>query len=368
MAANARKTNYFTERDRKNQSKLFEIIDKDLPFFCREYFIGIENNTAVLTRLNYAYDLRVFFKYLMTERSPFTGKDTQAIKLADLSLLSSYDIENFLSHLSYYEDTQGNIVTNKDKGKARKLSSVRAMLRFFLKKEKIDKDPTLAVKTPKIYEKEIIRLEKDEIPDILDKAESGQGLSRHQIAYHDNTKIRDTAIVGLLLGTGIRVSELVGLDLTDVDFQNASFVVTRKGGNRVMLYFNEEIGGMLYDYYMLRTGIAKQGIKDEKAFFLSLQNKRISVKAVQNLVKKYSQLVNPLKKISPHKLRSTYGTELYRQTGDIYIVADVLGHKDVNTTKKHYAAISDEQRKKASTKVNLRSNSADSDINENKLN
>lgn len=349
-----RKTNYFTERDRKNQSKLFEIIDENLPSFCREYFIGIESNTTVLTRLNYVYDLRVFFKFLTTEKTPLTGKDIKSITLDSLNLLSSYDIENFLSYLSYYENLNGDAVANKDKGKARKLSSVRALLRFFLRKEKITKDPTIAVKTPKIREKEIIRLESDEISDMLDRAESGQGLSSHQAAYHGNTKIRDTAIVGFLLGTGIRVSELVGLDLTDIDFQNASFVVTRKGGNRVVLYFNEEIGGLLYDYYLLRMDLAKKTVKEEKAFFLSLQNKRISVRAVQNLVKKYSQLVNPIKNISPHKLRSTYGTQLYRETGDIYIVADVLGHKDVNTTKKHYAAISDAQRKKASAKVKLR--------------
>ena len=87
---------------------------------------------------------------------------------------------------------------------------------------------------------------------------------------------------------------------------------------------------------------------------MSLQNKRISVRAVQNLVKKYAKVTTPLKKITPHKLRSTYGTALYRETQDIYIVADVLGHRDVNTTKKHYAAISDDIRRAAANKVKLR--------------
>ncbi len=85
-----------------------------------------------------------------------------------------------------------------------------------------------------------------------------------------------------------------------------------------------------------------------------MQKRRISVRAIENLVKKYSNQVTSLKQITPHKLRSTYGTSLYRATGDIYLVADVLGHSDVNTTKKHYAAIEDSRRRSAANKVKLR--------------
>lgn len=94
----------------------------------------------------------------------------------------------------------------------------------------------------------------------------------------------------------------------------------------------------------------------ENALFLSLQNKRISVRSVELLVKKYAKTVTSLKKITPHKLRSTYGTTLYQETGDIYLVADVLGHKDVNTTKKHYAAQNEERKRYAATVVKLRDN------------
>ena len=94
--------------------------------------------------------------------------------------------------------------------------------------------------------------------------------------------------------------------------------------------------------------------REENAFFLSMQYKRINVRSVEILVKKYSKIVSPLKKITPHKLRSTYGTRLYNSTGDIYIVADVLGHRDVNTTKKHYAAITDDNRKSVANAVKLR--------------
>ena len=97
----------------------------------------------------------------------------------------------------------------------------------------------------------------------------------------------------------------------------------------------------------------------ENAFFLSLQMKRMSVRSVEKLVKKYAVLVTPLKKITPHKLRSTYGTTLYQETGDIYLVADVLGHSDVNTTRKHYAAMEDSRRRTARNAVQLRTQPGD---------
>ena len=93
----------------------------------------------------------------------------------------------------------------------------------------------------------------------------------------------------------------------------------------------------------------------EEALFLSMQNRRMAVRSVEKLVKKYATPVTGgMKKITPHKLRSTYGTSLYQETGDIYLVADVLGHKDVNTTKKHYAAMKDENKRKAAKAVRLR--------------
>ena len=156
----------------------------------------------------------------------------------------------------------------------------------------------------------------------------------------------------LFLGTGIRVSECVGLNVEDIDFDNNAFKITRKGGNQVILYFGEEVKEALLKWLEVRN--QKKLPENEKALFVSLQNRRITVRAVENLVKKYSRAVTPLKKISPHKLRSTYGTNLYRETGDIYIVADVLGHKDVNTTRKHYAAISEDKRRSVADIVKLR--------------
>ena len=342
---------YFDQRDIKNSEKIEEILKNDLPDYCREYFVGISMNTTSLTRLNYAYDIRTFFRYLVNKVYRFKGKSTKEISLVDIENLSPFEVEAYLNYVEIYRDAEGRIVKNSARGKSRKLAAIRSFVRYFIKKQLIRYTPTATIDTPKLREKEIIRLEGSEITTMMDVVDTPEGMSERQQKYLENTKIRDLAIVGLLLGTGIRVSELVGIDIEDVNFEDFSFVVTRKGGARVILYFSDEVAGYLYDYYALR--VADESTKDNPALFLSLQKKRITTRAVENIVKKYSQIATPLKHITPHKLRSTFGTQLYRNTGDIYVVADVLGHKDVNTTRRHYAAITDDIRKRASTKVSL---------------
>ena len=125
------------------------------------------------------------------------------------------------------------------------------------------------------------------------------------------------------------------------------------GGAVLSLAFGPEVQNALLAYLNERKQIIPLS-GNENAFFLSMQRRRITPRAVENLVKKYAALTTSLKKITPHKLRSTYGTSLYRATGDIYLVADVLGHKDVNTTRKHYAAIEEDRRKSARNIVRLR--------------
>ena len=189
---------------------------------------------------------------------------------------------------------------------------------------------------------------------MLDAVESGEALSGRQQTYNAHTRKRDLAILTLFLGTGIRVSELVGINIEDLDFDLGGFMVTRKGGAQVILYFPDEVAEVLADYLKERRQMTPQP-GHENALFLSLQNRRISVRAVQIMVKKYASIAAPLKKhLSPHKLRSTFGTNLYHETGDIYLVADVLGHADVNTTRRHYAAMTDDRRRMAARSVKLR--------------
>lgn len=342
---------YFTERNNKNTILTRKIL-KDLPEFVYDFFTGVENTTSALTRLNYAYDLRVFFDYLFNETNVFNGKNIYTLDACDLANIKAPHIERFLSYLTSYKDKEGNVRTNNERGKARKLATIKTFLRYFYKKDYIPADVSTKVNMPKLHEKSIIHLEYDEIPKLLDEVETGRGLTGHAIGFHKKTQKRDVAMLTLLLGTGLRVSECVGLNLEDVDFKINGLRITRKGGNEVVLYFSDEVKAPLLEYINERC--MNPYLKHEPALFCSLQNKRITTRAVQNLVKKYASTATPLKHITPHKLRSTYGTALYRETGDIHIVADVLGHKDVNTTKRHYAAISEDIRRSAANKVKLR--------------
>lgn len=343
-------TDYYVQRNNKNLETIERLLENDLPTFCYDYFLAIDSQTSTLTRLNYAHDLKIFFYFLSEKR--FQGKSVKDFTLEDLCQVTSTDIEYFLGFLSHYKYC-GKQHNCNDRAKARKLSSVRAMFKYFFNKGFISVDNSAKVATPKIHEKPIIRLDGNEIFSIIDTAESGNGLTRHQLAYHEKNKVRDSAILMLFLGTGIRISELVGLNNDDLNFNDNSFIVTRKGGNKTILYFDDDVASALQRYieYKDQT-IDITG--DTNALFISNNQNRITVRAVENLVNKYAKIVSPLKKISPHKLRSTYGTALYKATGDIYIVADILGHKDVNTTRKHYAAISDDNRRAVAGKVKLK--------------
>lgn len=343
---------YHQQKDIENVKHLRELI-KELPHFCGDFFRGIEPRTSSRTRIAYAYDLKVFFDFLRKENPALCKTDMQNISLDNLDNLKVVDIEEYMEYLKYRFNDKNQQVTNKERGIMRKVSSLKSFYNYYYRNERLQNNPASLVQLPKLHEKDIIRLDVDEVALLLDEVESGEALTDKQKAYHAKTKVRDLALLTLLLGTGIRVSECVGLDLEDIDFKNGGIRIVRKGGKEVMVYFGSEVEDALLDYLEERNMMIPQE-GHEKALFLSLQKKRIAVRSVENLVKKYSRLVTPLKKITPHKLRSTYGTSLYKETGDIYLVADVLGHSDVNTTKKHYAALEDERRRSARNKVKLR--------------
>lgn len=345
------RNNYHDEQNRQNILKMREVLET-LPSFCKTYFRGIEEYTSSRTRLAYAYDLRLFFEYLH-QRNPVCARmEIQAFPLELLDQLTRIDIEEYLEYMSYYE-RNGREITNDERGKERKLAALRSMYHYFYQSELLEKNPAALVPMPKKHEKEIIRLEPNEVAILLDQVEDGTKLTKKELEYHRKTRLRDVALLTLLLGTGIRVSECVGLDLQDVNFEEGGIKIRRKGGYEAVVYFGQEVETALLDYLEEREHvIPMEG--HENALFLSLQNRRMAVRSVENLVKKYASRVTTLKKITPHKLRSTYGTSLYRETNDIYLVADVLGHKDVNTTRKHYAAQADERRRSAANKVKLR--------------
>lgn len=344
---------FYDELTIKQTLKLRELI-QTLPPYSKEFFRAIDTTTQVRTRIAYAYDLRVFFHFLMDENPFYRNFKITDFKVTDLDRIESVDLEEYMEYLKTYE-TDEKRMQNTERGIYRKLSALRTFYGYYFKRQMIKTNPTLLIDMPKIHEKDIIRLEADEVASLLDYIEQGgEHLTGQRRVYYEKTKERDLAIITLLLGTGIRVSELVGLNLDDIDFKNYGLHLIRKGRKEMTVYFGNEVADALEQYIDGSRSkiIPKEGHED--ALFYSMQRKRIGVQAVQNLVKKYSREVTPLKRITPHKLRSTYGTALYQETDDIYLVAEVLGHSDVNTTRKHYAAMSDTRRRQAASKVTLR--------------
>ncbi|MDD3410831.1 MAG: tyrosine-type recombinase/integrase [Eubacteriales bacterium] len=331
----------------------------ELPRSCYDFIRAIATTTSSLTRLGYTIDLKTFFLYATQELPVLGGKKPSEVTETELALLKPRDIENYADYLSLYyqqnadEPSEQRVLQNHEYGIMRKLSSLRSYFDYLFRTSRIGGNIATLVPLPKLHDKPILRLETDEVERLLSEVSSGEKMTERQRKYNEQTRVRDYAILMLFLGTGIRVSELVAVNLEDVDFTSNAFLVTRKGGDQVILYFPEEVADALKVYLEKRREItAVEG--HEHAFFLSLQRRRMTQRAVELMVKKYARLTVPLKKrMSPHKLRSTYATRLYQETEDIYLVAEALGHADVNTTRKHYAAMSDERRRQAAANTHL---------------
>ena len=348
-------TSYHDQANVKNMERLRKL-QKELPVVCSRFFHSIAQTTSTLTRLAYAYDFKLFFSYLCAESPEFAGLSPATIAVGDLQKITGHDIEEFQDFLmQYIRNTENGqvLMQNHETGIMRKMSSIRSLFEYLYRAGYVPSNVTTLVPLPKLHDKPILRLTQEEMTAMLNAAYSGEGLTERQKKYRKFTGSRDFAIIMLFLGTGIRVSECVGIDIGDIDFKENAFAVTRKGGNRVILYFPDEVADALKGYLEERARIEPLP-GHESAFFLSLQRRRITQRAVQNMVKKYALIAAPLKdRLSPHKLRSTYGTNLYMETGDIYLVADVLGHSDVNTTRRHYADMTDSRRREAAAHVRL---------------
>ena len=353
----AESANYHTQSDIKRLERL-RVLEKDLPAVCTDFFRSIAQTTSTLTRLAYAYDFRLFFQYLTSENPIFGDVEPRMMTDKHLNAVQMRDIEGYQDYLTQYyvmdeETGEERVIQNHELGIMRKLSSLRSLFEYLFKNKHVDANIATLVSLPKLHDKPILRLEPDEMQRLLDTVMSGDGLTEKQQQYLKFTRPRDTAMLLLFLGTGIRVSECVGLNIEDLDFEVNAFLVTRKGGDQSILYFPQQVADALQEYLKVRETIETQP-GHEDALFLSLQKRRITQRAVQNLVKKYARVAAPLtKRISPHKLRSTFGTNLYLETGDIYLVADVLGHSSVDVTRKHYAAMTDAHKREAARHVVL---------------
>lgn len=339
-------TSYKKEKEIKQEQQLRQILDR-LPPFCTDYFnycLGTKGN-SIQTMLQYANNLVVFFQYLLVSNPSFPS--VKSIRLDDLNRLTPKDIQEFMFYLRNYESTEGEVITNSPKSRSNKLSALRSFFQYYFAFGGMDSNPAKMIDSPKSKGKRLANLEKDELDELLDSAETGSGLTTKQQLFAKNTYMRDSAIIAVLSGTGIRVSELVGINLEDIDWKNRCIRVIRKGGKEDVVYFGQEVERYLSDYIEYERKTDNDG---EHALFLSSRHGihgRLSVRSVERLVKKYGQSSVTSKKVTPHTLRRTFGTGYYNDTGDIYLTADALGHKNVQVTAEHYSSISDERKKNA---------------------
>ena len=346
-------TKYYKDKKRSQMLKLRELI-RELPDFAADYIHSKEVTTQTSTLISYSYDLLTFFRFMISQNPSLKNYMPQNLPLSILEQITSEDIVEYQRYLEL--NVEGEMHENGKRSIARKMSPLRGMFQYHFEREYIQKNPMTLVKLPKLKkDKNIIRMNNYEVQAILDAVEHGTAtMSERQRKYCQKTQKRDLAILTLMLGTGIRVSECRGLDLTDIDFKVNTLTIVRKGGGQDVLYFGDDVHRVLQDYVESERELITPVERDQAALFYSLQGKRMSVDAIENLVKKYAKMVVPNKKITPHKLRSTYGTALYRETGDIRLVADVLGHENINTTIDYYAAIEDEHKKQAANAVSYR--------------
>ncbi|MBO5212757.1 MAG: tyrosine recombinase XerC [Clostridia bacterium] len=274
----------------------------------------------------YLSDLKLFLKYMYAKRY---GVDVHSdfFEKLDISKLEndfifSITTEEIYDFFVYVSNERGN----KSCAKSRKLSSIKALYKYICTKRRLmDKNPAIDIETPK---------KKQTLPKFLSMEESVSLLEAVSNDKESKTKERDYAIITLFLNCGIRLSELCGINLNDIDKELRSLRVLGKGNKERIVYLNEACRDALSKYLVIRKGDSYRSLNNP-ALFISKQHKRISNKTVQWLVYKYLSLAGlEYKHYSTHKLRHTAATLMY-QTGqvDVRVLKEILGHEQLNTTQ-----------------------------------
>ncbi|MBP3314823.1 MAG: tyrosine-type recombinase/integrase [Clostridia bacterium] len=301
---------------------------KSLPPLVREFasYKAVMQNASEKTISEYLLDLRTFFRFLLARDADIdmSGEKFEKIDISgvDLEYIKNITTEDIYEFLLYADGVRGNMAA----AKSRKLSSIKGFFKYLhIKRMMLDDNPAINIETPK---------RKQALPKFLSMEESLMLLEAVKNDKESKSRVRDYAIITLFLNCGMRVSELVGIDLNDVDRDLRSLTVTGKGNKQRIVYLNSACKQALADYYAERLG-EKHAQTEAKALFLSNREQRISVKTVQWLVYKYLELAGlESKHYSVHKLRHTAATLMY-QTGevDVRVLKDILGHEQLNTTQ-----------------------------------
>ena len=289
----------------------------------------------------YGLDLRTFFRFLIAMRDgiPTDGEEFNEISIAcvDEAFIKTIKTIDILEFMAYTAQARGNSAA----ARSRKLSALRMFFKYMTVSEKvIELNPAADIESPK---------KKKSLPKHLSVGESKDLL--HSVVADEESKNRDRdyCIITMFLNCGLRLSELVGINLSDIDREMRSLRVVGKGNKERIVYLNEACKSALSAYLLVRArDITNIKDKDKNALFISRLGRRMSVKTVQWLVYKYlDQAGLSYKHFSTHKLRHTAATLMYQEGGvDVLSLKEILGHSELNTTQ-IYTHVSDRKLEEA---------------------
>ena len=320
---------------------LYSVDLSEMPSLVRDFasYKSAIQNCSVKTVSEYLLDLRTFFRFLVADRQGISPDSEEFSKIdihnLDLEFMKSITTEDIYSFLMY----SGTVRNNLWSAKARKLSAIKAFFKFLTVKRKLlETNPAIDIESPK---------PKKSLPKVLSMEEAKALLDAVKNDKESKSLTRDYAIITLFLNCGMRVSELVGIDLGDIDHELRSLRVVGKGNKERIVYLNDACRYALGDYITERAQADNSKITT-KALFLSSRDQRISVKTVQWMVYKYLDLAGlGAKHYSVHKLRHTAATLMYQSGNvDVRVLKDILGHEQLNTTQ-IYTHVSNDSMEKA---------------------
>ncbi|QUH21881.1 tyrosine-type recombinase/integrase [Alkaliphilus sp. B6464] len=348
---------------KKKEKKLKDDL-KIMPKPVKDFFRRI-SGTSIRTRTSYYYDLKLFFEFLIEFVDEFEGVTLSSFSYNELNKINLEHIDEFKEYITYYEtqikasNGANYEITrqNSEWGINRKFAALRSLFsnlyEISLTKDENDdnrlkKNFARLIKLEDTNVKEKYRMSIEQIKEFLDVIEAGEGkegkLTNNQKKIIKNNYLkRNLCIISILAETGIRISELVGIDFQHIYFDEKMIKVTRKGGDEEFVYydFSEEY---IMEYYEERKLIEPKK-NHENAFFLSSYKSRITDRGVQKMIEKYAQLFTH-HTISPHTFRRSFATNLYEITGDVYLVASLIGDT-VEVAAKHYTKQNEKRKRDA---------------------